>query len=243
MEQHEMRVDVDVEKVHTSPIPIITPALKLPPSIPVRSFELLSPEELSPEDVLDIRKQITAIVYAQRILDKKQAVEAPDPYEERFYIWKMLFQQFVLLGALVAVVAVIVALGSFDAFSGISTSIASLAVLIIVLLYLWAAYRTLYSWQHTYFFSELEGTGIRRPRQRWLLLNEIDLAVATSSLQTKDATRGNFTSFFNLNCWRVTLDSPSQKDKFLDDVRFVRDGDRLKKTVQSIQHYLNHTGR
>ena len=219
-----------------------TEPLKLPQPVvedPSRVFRLLTPDELTNEEIRSVQLQMTAFYYAQKQLTVSEYIEPPAPYIERFYIWKMIFRLLIPAGALVLTFV----LAGLISGTGVIHSDAQLtfvSVLVFaVLICAWFAYRIFYSWQHTFLFSETQDTGIRRRRNRWLLLTEIDLAVETSSLKTKEASRGNFTSFFNLNSWRVSLDSPAQDDDFLRNIGFVRNGSELKKTINATQRYLN----
>lgn len=235
---HDSASKEDFDDVSTGPIP-------LPASIPPvrkavrRTFEPLTMDELTDEQVFEVRALITAICEAERIRTEKQKRDRPEPYIERFYIWKLLFELMALTGIVGIIVAVVILLLANNIITGSGQELASGLLLLTVLTGAWFGYRMVFDWNHTILFSNVEETGLRRPRKRWLLLNEKSQTVETASLKTKDATRGNFASFFNLNCWRVSLDTPAQNDDFLKDLTFVRNGSQLKQVIRDNQSYLN----
>lgn len=208
-----------------------------------RTFEPFTLDELSDEEVYEVRMMATAFYHAELAIRKRGHVEPPEPYSERFYVWKMVFQQLLLAVVVGAIVALVVLASSFGAFSELSWLWRFLLGFTLTLACIWTSYRLYFIWRNTVLVSDTQETGIRRPRKRWLLLNEVNQTVETASLQTKDVTRVGFASFFSLNSWRITLDAPSQKDKFLDNLGFVRNGSELKKTVQANQSYLKQVGR
>lgn len=245
------------DQTPTTPLEFLAPPA-LPPSVTQqadapepaiwkgRTLEPLGPEELaelSDEAFLQLRLQTTAYFRALTLFHEKSRLPAPDPYLERFYIWKMLFKQVAPVATLLTVAAVTVSLLVVTGATGWTIVWAVLGLLLVALGCAWFVYRIYYIWRHTFLFSDVQETGIRRPRNRWLFLTELEQTVETASLQTKDPTRGNFASFFNLNCWRVALDAPAQKDNFLNDLRFVRNGNRLKQTIIAGQQYLRQSER
>jgi len=217
----------------------ITAPITLPeqPASPVAAdgFRVLRHEELSVDEVRQVNIQLTAYYHAIKLLAKESRIEPPEAYVERFYIWKMLFKQLIPAGGLV--VALFVISMAAQAFGGVS-GWTMLWMFVAVVAYGYFAYRTYFVWANTFLFSEERETGIRRKRHRWLFVTEMNPAVETASIQTKDADRNHFTSYFNLNSWLITLDAPAQKDQFLENLGFVRHGDRLKKTVNDWQQYL-----
>ncbi len=202
-----------------------------------RVFEPLSINELSDSEVFEVRKLITAFVEADRIINRKDRGKPPEPYYERFYIWQMLFQ---LAAQATVAIGIIGLMTTFVMWDAIPTNVTTWSVLIgiiglvVVGLY---CFRIYVLWSTTSIYSNTQETGIRRPRNRWLLITELSLALKTASIQTKDASKGQFASFFNFNCWRITFDSPSDEDKFFRDLRYVKDGDRLKATVSANQQF------
>lgn len=221
----------EFDDVSTAPTP-------LPPQFfPLRRrvLEPLDIEELTDDEVRQIRLYLTA----RRALDAKEPRERPEPYLERHYVWKMIFQLLPIAGVFIGTAALTVALNLMTSISDAVAGWAWLVLVVVALSCAWAGLRVFYDWQHTEIYSTVEQTGIRRPRNRWFLLTEKRMSVDTASLQIKKATRGYFTSFFNIDCWRVTLDSPSDEDKDFNDIRYVRSGDRLKETIQANQAYIS----
>lgn len=219
----------------------IEPTVPLPPEMPPsyvpQGFEPLTPEELTPDQRHWVRMYVTALVAAEKVLNRKERGERPVPYQDRFYIWKMLRQQLLLALVMGPLVALTIFLRTVDTV-GVSDWLDGTLVLLL-LFWAWSGCRVYFDWHRTILFSNVEETGIRRPRNRWLLLTDKEVTVDTASLHTKDALRGNFASFFNLNCWRVSLDSPSQRDEALNALTFVRYGDKLKETIMLNKSYLS----
>lgn len=232
------RIDHAEVEVTTAPIPVTSETTRTES----RELKLLDPEQLTADEFYQLRLRMTAYYHALKLLaaDERNAqrVDQPGPYQERFYVWKMVFKESWILAITVVVIAVITAVKVFLPQGGEAGAWFAAMIIGTVVAFAWTAYRTYYTWHHTVIFCTPAGTGVRQKRNRWLLLNEREESVDTSSIQTKDATRGTFASFFNLNCWRVNLDSPSQKDAFLNNLRFVRDGNRLMQTVEATQRYL-----
>lgn len=221
--------------------PITIPVL--PVSQPTRVLRILEPEELTDDEFRAVQLQMTALYHAQKLLSDEEKLEIPQPYNERRYIWRMIFQQMAPAAILLLVIGVSVAVFSTGSIGGWGAVWLGLGLLCVLLGYVWTAYRIYCDWRYTFLFSDTYNTGFRRRRFRWLLLTELNPSVETASLSSKDVTRGNFASFFSLNSWRVTLDSPTQQDAFLGNMRFVRDGLRLKETINANQQYLNRRRR
>lgn len=229
-------------EVTTAPIPVPTVTQPAPQLTTQRQFQLLSPDELSEEEIRAVEIQMTAFYYAQQYMGTANKLDPPLPYHERFFIWKMIFQ----VAAVIAVT--IVALVAFGLFGTAVVPESDrgwiyVSMAIVALVGAWFVCRAYFAWRHTFIFSTPEETGLRRPIMRWLLLPEIERSLTTAALMTKDAGRSQFTAFFNINSWQITLDSPAQKDDFLVGVGFVRDGNRLKKTVNANQVYFARGGK
>lgn len=222
----------------TQPMPLVCEPVK-----PPRPFRLLSPEELSPEEHRSVEIQMTAFYEAQKLLRSSPKIPEPLPYEERYFIWKMIFKMMIPALGLIVVGALLVSLPIMMGANGWDSFWWGVALFVAVLVVAWFGFRVYYDWAHTVLFSSLQETGIRRPRNRWLLLTELNLTVETTSLMSKEATRGGFTSFFNINSWRISFDSAATDDDFLKDRGFVRNGDVLKKTVNAFQEYAKRSGR
>lgn len=204
-----------------------------------RSFRVLDLEELTDEELRQVNLQITAHYHAELLLTTAPRVDPPEPYQERFSIWKMLLQQFLALVCIViALVFIVLSAQAFGGMSALTLFYLGGAFLV----YAWFAYRIFYSWQHTLVFSEAQDTGIRRKRNPWLIVSEKTPSTETSTLTARDADRNHFTSMLNINSWYVTLDSAVQKDTFLQ-MGFVRDGARLRQTVIDWQAYLKSARR
>ena len=219
----------------TMPIIIDPPQFVPAPQTGLATLRILTEDELSPEEKRAVQIQMTAFYHAQRLIREERRVDPPDLYSERFFIWKVLFKE--LLGLLIIVAAIVLLVFVAQQSSGDVQGWSVLVLVVLVLVYGWVAYRMFFAWRHTILYSDVNNTGIKRPLNRWLLLNELNSTVATHRIQTKKPSRGHFASFFNLNSWRVTLDSSSTEDDFLNDLRFVRDGDRLKNTIDAAQAY------
>lgn len=210
---------------------------EMPPSYVSQGFEPYAPEELTPDQRHWVRMYVTALDAAEKVKNRKERGERPAPYQERFYIWKMIQRQIILGTVMVLPVALIIFLRTVDTI-GLSDWLDGTLVFLL-LCWAWVGCRVYFDWHRTILFSNVEETGIRRPRNRWLLLTDKEVTVDTASLHTKDALRGNFASFFSLNCWRVSLDSPSQRDEALNTLTYVRYGDKLKETIMLNKSYLS----
>ena len=225
---------------------LTTAPVEVVPETKQETFRVLTEEEMTPEEIRKVQLDITALHHAHRLMNESEYVAPPEPYDEPFYVWKMIFQQLAPASSLIVIFTVSVIVASMGFIPGDWIIGAVLGNIVVALVCAWFAYRTHWSWQNTRFYSdpETQQTGIRRPLNRWLLLNEINLFVITADITTKDATRSDLVSFIGLNSWRVSLDTVAQTgDEFLKSLRFVRDGRRLVDMISETQRYLKSSRR
>ena len=202
-----------------------------------RLFTLLDPEEVSDEDFHEIRKLMTAFYYAQKLLPIKSRGAAPEAYRERDSALKLVIDELVPSGVVLLVIiglTIGVSTGLINESSWMATALVAFVILLICAYFI---YRALWSWQNLYRISTTTQLGLYRPENRWLFLELIDKSVSAESYATGDPHRNRIFALLQINSYLVTLDTTAQEDRFLHQMHFVRDGDRLKATAEANKRY------
>jgi len=211
-----------VDAIQTAPTAIVpTPNRRSGP------FRIYSPDDpdLTDEMRLEIELRLTAGYWLHKALQAENQVDMPDEYRERKVFWKFIFQE--------ALVVLFLFLVGWLLASGLTAgwlttiTLVCLAIGVIVGLYVYKL------WRITFIVSTATKTGISRERVRWMFINEIKPELTTKDIIISKPYRNSVFSTFNVNWWRVRLDSAAQDESpGVQNLRFVRDGDRLVHTVE-----------
>lgn len=203
-------------------------------------------ENSSDRPVLSEEERRQALIYAEGLRlyndgrqGRRENIPLPESYGSRLSVWLMLFAQakpfgFYLLSILAPVV--LLALGVVQ---GHFIWWTVLVILLVTLGYAWVACRIYALWSREILYCNEEMTGIYRPTVRWLLiLKERDEYVNTADIISAEVSQqSNIASLLRLNLWIVTIDTASEKDEFLHDMKYVVDGKELVETAMLMKRY------
>lgn len=228
------------DDLDTQPLPF-TPGPDDPPSVKPKRFQIFDPKDLPPEEVHIVSLMATAIKFAWQTINEKEHIPKPAPYVMRLSAWALLFDKamhkavatFLLSGALIFAMNL-----QSVILEPIATWVVG-ALFLSAIVSLWFVLRAYFDWHRTELCCEEGNTGLRGRAIRWLLLNPKKQLVETRRIMTIDVDQSTLAMTLGLDLWKVTMDSPADKDHHLHNLRFVKDAPRLEKTLERTREYLN----
>lgn len=237
-ESHSNNIEPEIStEPVTAPLPIMHE--------PRETFRILKPEEVSDEEIRLIQLQMTAYYHTLKILHEEEELKRPATRQDRQFIWHVIFKLManISIGLVLTVALLVIMFNSGNSFWSI-VPFSALMLLIVIFATWWLSARAVRNYKTKYMVCDTYNTGWQRPASRFFLLSELVPSLETASINTRNPGRGKLSIFLKLNCWRVTLDAPSQADnKTYEDMRFIRNGDLLVQTIIAQQKYLSTKGR
>lgn len=198
----------------------------------------LRDDEMTARDLRQMQYDLRLFV-EQKALEKKLLPDPPDGIESRQSVWKVICFELPMIAFVIGGSWFLWWIAFGIAEPNIWVVLSCVGIWLLGMLVMaWVIARIFEDWRTLTYYSDLFKTGKSRKQNRLLLLPPLTPSITTQDIQTRDPTKGFFATFFNLNVWRLTLDSPNEADrKHFTDMRWIRHADKWVGVIEAFKEY------